>query len=311
VPDACSVARSSHVQGALLLIAAAACLSASGVLISASEVAPITAGALRVGLALVVLAPLALVEWRRRGPMPRRALACGAMAGVALGIDFSCWNVSVVEAGAGVASVLINVQVIGLPALLWVLDRAPIPRRLWLIAPVMLVGVALAGGVLRSGGHGPAAHGVLLGLAAGMAYACYLYAIRRGAPDADRWPIGVLTVACAVAAATAACIAVLTGDASVPGTARAWLMMAMLALLGQVAAFALINRGTARLTPDVAGPLLLLPTVFAVPMAAVALDEIPTVTQVVGCLVVLGATWYATRQGSPGRGDPRPREARS
>lgn len=303
--DAVSMPRSSLLSGALLLTAAAVCLSGSAVLISASGVAPITAGALRCGLALVVLAPLAALEWARLGPAPTRALACAAIAGVALGIDFSCWNVSVVEAGAGVATVLVNVQVIVLPALVWALDRVPAPRRAWLVAPIMLTGVGLAGGVLRSGGEAPAPRGVLLGLAAGTAYACYLYAIRRGSPDATRWPLCVLAVACGTATATAVIIAVVTGDAAVPSTARAWLMMAALALFGQVAAFALINRGTAYLSPDVAGPLLLLPTVFAVPLAAAVLDEVPTVAQVIGCLIVLASTWYATRRGTGRAGADR------
>ncbi|UYM06390.1 DMT family transporter [Solicola gregarius] len=295
--------RSSLLSGVLLLLAAAACLSGSAVLIAASGVAPVSAGALRCGLALVVLAPIAVAEQRRRGAIPRRPLVCGLLAGVALGIDFSCWNVSVVEAGAGVATVLVNVQVIVVPALLWGLDRVPAPPRVWLVAPIMLLGVGLAGGVLGAGDHAPAPRGVLLGLAAGAAYACYLYGIRRGGPSARRWPIGVLAAACAAATVTATGIAVVTGDAELPATARAWLMMAALALFGQAAAFALINRGTAQLEPDVSGPLLLLPTVFAVPLAAVVLDEVPTLAQVLGCVVVLAATWYATRRAGP-RGAP-------
>src|SRR5699024_2407541 len=252
------MARSSLVSGALLLTAAAVCLSGSAILVSASGVAPITAGALRCGLALVVIVPLAALEWRRRGAIPRHPLVCAAVAGVALGIDFSCWNVSVVEAGAGVATVLVNVQVIVLPVLLWAFDGVRAPRRVWLVAPVMLTGVGLAGGVLHSGGGAPGTRGVLLGLAAGTGYACYLYAIRRGAPQAHGWPFGVLAVACATATLTAAGVAVITGDAALPPTARAWMMMAALALFGQVAALALINQGTARLSPDVSGPLLLL-----------------------------------------------------
>lgn len=300
--DACFVPRTSRASGAVLLIAAAACLSGSAVLISASGVAPISAGALRCGLALAILIPLAVIEARRRGPIPRRALVLAAVGGVALGIDYSFWNVSIVEAGAGVATVLINVQIVVLPALVWALDRVPIPRRVWLIAPIMLIGVGLAGGVLRNDAHAPQMHGIALGLAAGAAYACYLYAIRRGGSDARHWPMGVLTTACATASATAIVIAVATGDAELPQSGRAWLMMAALALFGQVAALALINRGTALLTPEVSGPLLLLPTVFAVPLAAVILDEIPTVGQVIGCGVVLLTAWYATRQrrGVPG-----------
>lgn len=304
--DAEPMPRSSLLSGALLLVAAAFCLSGSAVLISASGVAPITAGALRCGLALVVLVPLAAVEWRRLGQPPTRPLVCAAIGGVALGIDYSCWNVSVIEAGAGVATVLVNVQVVVLPALIWAFDRVRAPRRVWLVAPIMLTGVGLAGGVLQSGGHGPAPRGVLLGLAAGIAYAGYLYAIRRGSPDASRWPLSVLTVACVTAAATAASVAVLTGDAEIPPTAQAWLMMAALALFGQVAALGLINRGTALLPTDVSGPLLLLPTVVAVPLAAVVLDEIPTIGQVAGCAVVLASAWYATRRRRSDTAKPPP-----
>lgn len=295
---------SPHASGTVLLVAAAGCLSGSAVLISASGVAPVSAAVLRTGLALVPLAPLVLMERRRAGSMPARLRAYALVAGVALGIDFSCWNVSVVEAGAGVATVLVNVQVIVLPALSWLLDRTGIPRRVWVVAPVMLAGVGLSGGLLDLGTRTPHPRGILLGLAAGTAYACYLYVIRRGGHGAPRRPFGVLATACASACATAAVVALATGDAELPASARSWAMMIALASFGQVAAFALINRGTARLAPEVASPLLLLPAVFAVPMAGVALDEVPSVAQVAGCAIVVAAAWYATARRPSGRGRP-------
>lgn len=284
--------------GVLLLVLSGACLGLSPVLVAVADTAPATAAALRAGIAAVALAPFVAVEVRRRGRAPRRPVVFAAAAGVALGVDFSCWNVSIADAGAGVATVLINVQVVLMPLLVFLLEGARPHRSIWVMAPMILLGVGLAGGLADTGLRGTAGTGVLFGVIAGAGYTCYLYLVRRGTSDHDGHPLSVLMVACAAAAGTAALIGGAGAGLDPPPGPGSWVDLGVLALVGQVLAFALINRGTALLSPGTSGPLLLLPSVFAVPLAALLVHDVPSATQVLGCAIVLGGAWAAGRRAT-------------
>ncbi|MCH6160306.1 DMT family transporter [Streptomyces marispadix] len=175
-------ARASRQGGpALMVVAGAACTSSSGMFIKLSEVNAGTAAFLRCALALAVLAPMALVECRRIGRRPGRLLALDLAAGTLLGLDYVCWVRSIHDLGAGVATLLLNVQLIVFPLLARFLTGVRLARRFWLTAFVLLAGLALAGGAIGrpEPGTDPLS-GVLFGTIAGVAFAGYLFLIRLG-----------------------------------------------------------------------------------------------------------------------------------
>jgi drug/metabolite transporter (DMT)-like permease len=175
-------ARASRQGGpALMVVAGAACTSSSGMFIKLSEVNAGTGAFLRCALALAVLAPMAFVECRRIGRRPRRLLALDLAAGTLLGLDYVCWVQSIHDLGAGVATLLLNVQLIVFPLLARFVTGARPARTFWLTAPVLLVGLALAGGAIGrpEPGTDPVS-GVLFGTIAGVAFAGYLFLIRLG-----------------------------------------------------------------------------------------------------------------------------------
>lgn len=164
-----------------MVVAGAACTSSSGMFIKLSEVNAGTAAFLRCALALVVLVPLAWVEWRRIGPRPLRLLSLDLAAGVLLGLDYVCWVQSIHDLGASIATLLLNVQLVVFPLLARFLTGARLGRRFWLTAPVLLLGIALAGGAIgRAEPGSDPASGVLFGGIAGVAFAGYLFLIRLG-----------------------------------------------------------------------------------------------------------------------------------
>src|SRR5699024_11769905 len=69
-----------------------------------------------------------------------------AISGAALGLDYVLWAQSVLDAGLGVSTVLISVQVIVFPALVWIFGGS---RPGWLFigcVPVLIIGMLLTGG---------------------------------------------------------------------------------------------------------------------------------------------------------------------
>src|SRR5580693_6215797 len=129
----------------------AASISASGVLIKLADTGPATAAFYRCLLALPVLIALAVLEQRKRGPRPAAARRGAFVAGLCLAVDLVLWNHAIADVGAGVATVLGNLQVLFVAAFAWVVLRERPDRRYLFMLPVVLAGVVLVSGML--GGH--------------------------------------------------------------------------------------------------------------------------------------------------------------
>src|ERR1700739_1789000 len=97
----------------------AACISSSAILVTLAHVGPITTAFFRCALALPVLVPLAVLEQRRLGPRPPRRRAYAMLAGLFLAIDLVLWNHTISDVGAGVATVLGNLQVLFVAVFAW------------------------------------------------------------------------------------------------------------------------------------------------------------------------------------------------
>ena len=77
-----------------------------------------------------------------------------------------------------------------------------------------------------------------------------------------------------------------------PITAINWVNMIALAVLGQFIAWTFVQIGSANMNATVSGGLLLLSPVSTIFIAAVIYAEIPTILQVAGVILVLGAVGY-------------------
>jgi drug/metabolite transporter (DMT)-like permease len=293
----------------LLMVVGSACTSSSATLIKLSGVSSGTAAFLRCALALVALLPMAAAEYRRLGPRPSRLLVYDLAAGVLLGVDYVCWTRSIHTLGASIATILLNVQLVVFPLLARVFAKVRLTRTFGFTAPVLLVGVALAGGALGDAepGSDPAA-GVAYGTAAGVAFAGYLFLIRQGGAGGGGDGRGpqphTVSPVCASTLAAAVSSGILgslwTGVDLNPGW-PAWGWLIPMALFGQVLAWLLINPALARLSPSTGATLLLLQPVLALVLGIGALGERPTLTQYGGCAMIVLVVWYAGRPGRTAR----------
>ncbi|MFC9227575.1 DMT family transporter [Streptomyces decoyicus] len=277
----------------MAVIAGSACISASAVFMKLSGTNAGTAAFLRCALALVVLVPLAVRERRRVGTRPLRYLAIDLGAGVLLGVDMVFWAAAVRTVGASVATVLLNLQIVVFPLLARLVSGTKLSGRFVLMAPLMLVGVALASGAVGhpAPGSDPVA-GATFGTAAGVTYAGYLFLMRLGGGrEHTVSPVCLSTAAAAVAAAVLG--GMWTGIDLNPGW-PAWGWLSALALVGQVLAWLLITTALPRLAPHTGAALLLVQPVLAFALG-VAIGERPTPTQAGGCALVIAAVWYHSR----------------
>jgi drug/metabolite transporter (DMT)-like permease len=278
----------------LAAAAGAACIASSATLVRLADVEPATAAVFRCLYALPVLGLLMLREDRRYGPRTRheRLLAFGA--GVFFAIDLVLWHHAIASVGAGIATVLGNLQVVFVGVIAWwLLHERPSPR-LVAAVPVVLVGVVLISGVVGSGAYGDdPVLGVVYGLGTSVAYAGFLLLLRHGSRDLRR-VAGPLFDATLVGALLSAAMGPVAGGLDlVPSwPAHGWLVT--LALTSQVVGWLLIAVSLPRVAAALTSVILLLQPVASVGLSAAVLDERPSSVQLLGCAIVLAGVVAAT-----------------
>jgi drug/metabolite transporter (DMT)-like permease len=266
----------------------------SAILVLVSETSPATAAFFRCAYAVPLLALLAWLEQRRHGPRPRRDRLLALAAGPIFAADMIVWNYSIEAVGAGLATVLGNVQVVLVAVIAWaVLGERP-PSRTLVSIPIALTGVVLISGVVGSGAYGDdPALGVVYGLLTALFYSLFLLILRQ-AGSSERPPAGSLFDATLSASVFAAIGGLVIGDFDwVPGLeAQAWLVL--LALSSQVLGWMLIATSLPRLPAVLTSIVLMLQPVGTMLLGAVLLDESPSPVQLSGVAIVLGAVAFAT-----------------
>ncbi len=225
--------------------------------------------------------------------MGRRAILLSVLAGLLFAADLISFHVAVDLMGAGLATMMGNLQVVIVALAAWlVLGERP-RREVFAAIPVMLVGVVLISGVLGHEAYGrdPAA-GALVGFVTAASYAGYLLVIRGASPDGR--PVGPVAIATAVTGLVALVFGVAVGSLDL---APAWPTLGLLALYGVVAqsvGYVAIQSALPRLPAVISSVLLLVQPITTLALAAILLGEDPSGEQLLGVALVVGGIALAT-----------------
>ncbi|MBW3546726.1 MAG: DMT family transporter [Actinobacteria bacterium] len=305
---------------ALSAVAGALCIGTSGVLVRLADVAPATAAVFRFAYAAPVLGVLALLERRRRSGTAggartgaaRPAAAAAArrhryhlVAGALFALDLVLWHHAIAAVGAGLATVLGNLQVLVVGLAAWAFLSERPDRRLLGATPVVLVGVVLISGAVGQGAYGDdPALGVIFGAATSVVYAGFILVHRQATRDGRL--AGTLFEVTAVAAVVAAVLAAVTGELEVSPSWPAHGWLALLALTAQVSGWLFISVSLPRLPAAVTSMLLLLQPGAALILAGVVLGEAPSAAQLVGAGLVLAGVVLGTARRRAAPATPPP-----
>jgi drug/metabolite transporter (DMT)-like permease len=266
----------------------------SAILVKLSEVSPSTAAFFRCAYALPVLGVLAWAERRRFGSRSRRDRLLALAAGIAFAADLTFWHHSIEAVGAGLATVLGNLQVMFVALIAWAaLGERPDKRALASI-PVVFLGVILISGVIGAGAYGDdPLLGVVYGVLTGITYALFILVLRQAGSD-ERRPAGPLFDATLSGALFSAIGGIAVGDIEwAPGLeAQFWLVL--LALSSQVLGWLLISVSLPRLPAVLTSILLMLQPVSTVLLGVLIFSEAPSGLQLSGVAVVLAGVAFAT-----------------
>jgi drug/metabolite transporter (DMT)-like permease len=276
-----------HDRPILATLIGAVAIAFSGILFRVAHVSPTTGAFFRCLYALPVLAPLAWLEDRRYGPRPFKQRRLAWIAGILFAVDLVAWHQGIEEVGAGLATVLGNLQVVLVGLLAWAILREKPPGRSLAAIPVALVGVIFISGAFEHGAYGRnPGLGVAYGILTALAYSGFLLVLREGNRDLRR-PAGPLFDATWVCALAIIPIGLVWGNLDwTPGwTAQGYLWL--LALSSQALGWLLISITLPRLPAALTSVLLTFQPVLSVLLAWAILDESPTALQLGGVALVL------------------------
>ncbi|WP_246147963.1 DMT family transporter [Nonomuraea turkmeniaca] len=287
---------SAHRRIVLIAIVGALVISTSAPLVRLAGVSPATSALFRCAYAIPPMLILAWLERRRLGPLPFKALIPAWLAGVVFALDLLFWHHAIDYVGAGLATVLGNLQVFIVAFAAWALFRERPSGRLMVATPVVFGGVVLISGVFDSAAYGSdPIMGVLAGFATSVSYAAFLL-LMKGGSDRAAGPLAHATV---VATVVIAVLSPFFGGADfVPSwPAHGWLLV--LALGPQVLGWSLIAFSLPRQPAALTALLLLVQPMTTVALSAVALGERPSALQLAGCAVIVLGVLYGSRRDQP------------
>lgn len=277
-----------------MAVAGAVCIAFSGILVRLADVPPATAAVFRCAYALPPLALLAWLERRRFGPRARGQARLAWAAGFLFAVDLVAWHHCIAAVGAGLATVLGNIQVVLVALIAWaVLGERPGNRVLGSV-PIVLAGVVLISGVIGAEAYGDEPLlGVAFGVLTALAYSGFLLVLRAGLVDLRR-PAGPLFDATLAAGLGSLAIGLPLGELELAPSwpAHGWLVA--LGLTSQFAGWLLISVALPRVPAALTSVVLMLQPAAAVVLAILLVDEDPSIVQLGGVAVVLVGVLLAT-----------------
>jgi drug/metabolite transporter (DMT)-like permease len=273
------------------------CIAFSGILYRWAEVSPSTGTVFRALFGLPLLGFVAWLEYRRFGRLPGRTIRLAALAGVFFAGDLLFWHHAIEAVGAGLATVLGNLQVLVVGVVAWLAFGERPSRSTFVALPVVLAGVALISGAIGGGAYGANPRlGVMLGVATALCYGGYLLLIRRGGHDLRR-PAGPVAIATASTAVVAALVGTVVGDLDPTPAVASLAWLALLGLTSQSLGYLLISLSLPRLPAVLTSMILLSQPVMTVGLSIVLLGEAPSPAQLIGVALVIGGIAIATLGG--------------
>jgi drug/metabolite transporter (DMT)-like permease len=305
---------SSTMSPAAAAAAGAACISSSAVLMRLADTSASITALGRCGFALPVLGALALAERRRGTPrLPSRSRWLARLAGLFLAGDLILWSHAITAIGAGLGTVVTNLQVLIISLLAWLILGERPRRSLVLASPVMLAGLALVGGLGGLGGSGAygtdPSLGVVYGIGVAILYAIYILILRQATSAGGTGPgrdagstrtavAGVLFEATVGATVGAAAGGFAWHDFHLGHAWPTLGWLVLLALTSQVLGWLLITMSMPRLPAGMIGALLLVQPAGSVALSYVILGERPSALQLLGVALVLAGLLIAVSVGT-------------
>ena len=273
----------------LMALAGVVCISFAPILVRVAD----DAGDLTIAFfrSLYALPFLALLYFRTRDKdeRPRKNRLLAVSAGIFLGLDLTFWHASIGEIGAGLATVIVNLQVIFVALLAWVIFQEKPGRRAVALLPLILVGVLLISGTGSTDAYGDSPMlGTAQGLLSAVFYACFVLLLResgRGHSAPSAGPVFDSTIGTAATTLIIGLVFASDFDLAFSWPLHGWFLL--LGVVSQVTGWMLIAKALPNLPALETSVLLLGQPMLAILWARLLFDEALGTSQWIGVAIVL------------------------
>jgi drug/metabolite transporter (DMT)-like permease len=216
------------------------------------------------------------------------------LAGLFFAADLLSWHHAVDAVGAGLATVLGNLQVLVVGLVAWLVFKERPPRPVLVAVPIVLAGVVLISGVVGGGASGADPPlGVTLGIITALSYAGYLLIIRRGSNDLRR-PAGPVAISTASTMVVSILAGSLLGELDPVPSLPSHFWLVLVGITSQSIGYLVISISLPRLPAALTSIILLTQPVVTVVFAGILLAEEPSIVQLLGVALVMGGIAVAT-----------------
>ena len=270
-------------------------VSFAAIFIRLAEAPPLVIAAYRLSLASLVIAPAA---WIRSGQelrgLSRKDVLLAVLSGAFLALHFGLWIASLSYTSVASSVVLVTANPIFVAIASYLFFRERLGRHVVAGIVVCLAGAVLIGYGNWQLGPQPLLGGVLALLGA-LAVAGYLLIGRR-----LRRHMGILSYAALTysSAAVLLLLATLAFRHPLLGySPNTYLMLVLLAAVPQLLGHTSLNWSLRFVSATLVTVAVLGEPVLATALAFAILEEVPTITEVVGAVLILGGIFFAFRRG--------------
>jgi drug/metabolite transporter (DMT)-like permease len=283
-----------------------AAVSTAAVLIREADAPVLVIAAYRLAFASLPLLAFAGFRRRRLLPLGRDRATLTLLSGLLLALHFAFWVASVKQTSVVTATVLVTTTPLFVSLASGPLLQEPPGRSIWLG-----LGLASAGSLLMVsddlGAGGDTLRGDAFALLGALFAAAHFIAGRHLLAEGLNW-LNYVTVTFTTAAVCLTVLATAGGSALAGYSAETYGIFALLALVPQLMGHTAVNRSLAHL-PAVAVSLAVMgEPVGATILAALLLNEQPSLLQLVGGLVVLAGVYAGLRPSLDAKRPPLAQE---
>lgn len=222
----------------------------------------------------------------------RQALMLAILAGLFFGADLSFWHQSIEVIGPGLATIIVNLQIIPLALLGFFVFKDKLDGRFLASVPVALFGMYLLIGH-NWGGFAPGfKFAIFQSVAAMISYSLYTMTLRQTQTIATKTdPMANLAIICLVAAIVLGVVAYWQQETFMPPATKDWLWFSLNGIFGQILGWLLISMGLPFAPISRAGLLLLLQPACALSWDMLFLGRPTSALEILGTLITLAAIY--------------------
>jgi len=266
----------------LLLLFGVLCISWSAILVKIANISGFGSGFYRLLFGTICIIPVWL--YFKKPITNTKGIKIAIVCGILFACDIALWNTSIMHSKASISTLLANLAPVwvGIGSLLFVKEK---PTKIfWIGTAIALFGVTIIIGISELI-EARLNFGNSLAIIASVFYGAYLITVRKGRYSLDTFSF--TTISMITSTVVLGIICLFTNTTLSGFSSTTWLSLIALGIVPQLLGWLAINQALGHIKPTIASVSLLSQTVFTAFFSVLILNEILTVHEIGGAIVVL------------------------